>query len=97
MEVNCGNEVTISGEDLRVFASSEWAERGFCGNCGTHLFYRIKSTLEHMIPVGLFDDDPRFSFDTEVFINAKPDYYEFANNTEKFTGDQIFAQFGPTE
>ena len=22
--------------------SSAWAERGFCKNCGSHLFYRLK-------------------------------------------------------
>jgi hypothetical protein len=54
MEVNCGQAVSFDGEEhLSVFDSSKWAERGFCRSCGTHLFYRIKETGQHMIPVGI--------------------------------------------
>ena len=39
MEVDCGTEVSFSGEEnIRVYDSSNWAERGFCNNCGSHLF-----------------------------------------------------------
>ena len=31
--------VTFEEEDLRRFKSSPYAERGFCGRCGTPLFY----------------------------------------------------------
>ncbi len=33
---------TISGETLAVFGSSDFAERGFCTRCGTHIFHRPK-------------------------------------------------------
>ncbi|MGB5331897.1 MAG: GFA family protein [Woeseiaceae bacterium] len=54
MEIDCGTDVEFDGEDyVSVFDSSDWAERGFCHNCGTHLFYRLKQSGQHMIPVGL--------------------------------------------
>ena len=28
-------------QQISVYASSDWAERGFCKECGTHLFYRL--------------------------------------------------------
>jgi hypothetical protein len=31
--------VVFSGPELVRYASSEWAERGFCRVCGTSLFY----------------------------------------------------------
>lgn len=94
MEVDCGQAVTFEGEDhISVFASSDWAERGFCRNCGTHLFYRLKEAGQHMVPVGLFDDDEGLEFGTQVFIDEKPRYYAFSNETKNMTGAEIFALF----
>ena len=98
MEVNCGSEVEFDGADkLSVFNSSDWAERGFCSVCGSHLFYRLKETREHMLPVGLFDDDSGLTFQRQVFIDEKPHYYQYSNQTEDFTGEELFAQFAPPE
>ena len=98
MEVDCGPEVEFEGaENLTVFASSEWAERGFCSKCGSHMFYRLKDTQDHMMLVGLFDDDSDLVFQRQVFIDAKPHYYQFSNKTEDLTGEELFAQFAPTQ
>lgn len=98
MEVNCGRAVTFDGEEnLSVFASSDWAERGFCRNCGTHLFYRIKESGEHMVPVGLFEDVGDLVFETQVFIDEKPSFYRFANETNDMTGAELFALFGASD
>jgi hypothetical protein len=99
MEVDCGSEVTFKGEEnISIFNSSDWAERGFCKNCGSHLFYRFKEGRLYMMPVGLFEDDSRFVFEKQVFIEEKPAYYSFANNTEEMEGDELVAQFAsPSE
>ncbi len=95
MEIDCGANVDIAGDDnVSVFDSSDWAERGFCRNCGTHLFYRLKKSGQHMIPVGLFEDTEDLVFKSQVFIDEKPGYYEFANETKDLTGAEIFAMFG---
>ena len=95
MEIDCGADVEIDGEEnISVFDSSDWAERGFCRNCGTHLFYRLKESGQHMIPVGLFEDSESLVFESQVFIDEKPDYYEFTNETKDLTGAEIFALFG---
>lgn len=94
MEVNCGQAVTFSGDDdISIYSSSDWAERGFCRNCGTHLFYRLKESGQHMVPVGLFDEGPELVFDTQVFIDQKPGYYAFSNDTRNLTGEEVFALF----
>jgi len=96
MAIDCGTEVSIGGQDLiAAYASSPWAERGFCKKCGTHLFYRIKQSQQYIVPVGIFGDDPAFSFGNQVFIDEKPPYYEFFNKTENMTGAEVFAKFAP--
>ena len=95
MEIDCGADVSIDGEDyVAVYSSSDWAERGFCRNCGTHLFYRLKENRQHMVPVGLFEDSADLAFKGQVFIDEKPDYYEFANKTKNLTGEELFKMFG---
>ena len=92
MEIDCGTDVTMTGEDnVTVYPSSEWAERAFCNKCGSSLFYRLKGTGEHMVCAGIFDDDDSLTFTSQVFIDEKPAYYSFAEETENRTGAELFA------
>lgn len=96
MEVNCGSEVSFEGEEyVTVFDSSEWADRGFCSACGTHLFYRLKANQEYMVPVGVFNNNEKLVFNSQVFIDKKPSFYSFSNETETMTGAELFAKFAP--
>lgn len=95
MAIDCGADVAIDGgENISVFNSSDWAERGFCGGCGTHLFYRLKESGEYHIPAGLFDSADAMLFDHQVFVDEAPGYYRFANETEDMTGPEVFAKYG---
>jgi hypothetical protein len=95
--VESNGEVHFSGEEnIGIYQSSQWAERGFCKNCGSHLFYRLKENNHYYIPVGIFDQfdtDENLVFDLQVFIEEKPDYYTFANETKNMTGSELFALF----
>ncbi len=94
LAVDCGTDVIFKGkENISVFNSSEWAERGFCDKCGSHLFYRLKENNQYFMPVGLFDDDKKFVFDHQVFIEEKPSFYCFANKTNDMTGVELFAKY----
>ena len=95
LAVDCGTDVSIDGaEHVSAFDSSQWADRGFCNKCGSHLFYRLKANSQYFIPVGLFDDSPAVVFDSQVFIDEKPPYYSFANATSDMTGAEVFAKYG---
>lgn len=95
LEVNCGTNITFDGEDhIKTYSSSEWAERAFCGTCGTNLFYRLKQSGETMLAAGLVDDLDGFKMTMQVFTDEKPAYYSFADKTEEMTGEQVFAMFG---
>ena len=92
--VDCGSDVKFSGEEnISRYNSSEWAERGFCKQCGSTLFYRLKQNGMHFMAAGLFGDLDGFVFDHEVFIDEKPHFYSFANQTHQMTGKEVFAYF----
>ncbi len=83
----------FEGEVTR-FAASKRADRGFCPTCGTHLFFYSKPGDMYGIPAGLFDEDPESSLRAEYFIDEKPDYYCFSEETKKLTGAEFHAKFG---
>lgn len=92
--VDCKDEVSFSGsENISTFSSSDWAERGFCSKCGTHLFYRLKANNQYIMSAGLFDVEAQLIFDHQIFIDEKPGYYSFSNETTNMTGAEVFAQF----
>ncbi|MGY0216374.1 GFA family protein [Endozoicomonadaceae bacterium StTr2] len=93
LAVDCGSDVKISGQaSVSVFNSSGWAERGFCSNCGSSVFYRLKHNNQYIVPVGLFGNGYAFDFDHQIFIDEKPTYYCFANKTRDMTGKEVFEQ-----
>ncbi len=96
LAVDAGTDVTYDGADnISVYDSSEWAERGFCAKCGSHLFYRFKGTQQHMVPAGSLDNTGSLIFDHQVFIDEKPAFYCFSNATEDMTGAEVFAKYAP--
>ncbi len=97
MVSDCGVDVEFAGEENVIeFNSSDWAVRGFCQQCGTHLFYKLKGSQQYMIPVGLFESDDGFVFDHQVFVEERPSYYCFSNQTSEMTGAELFAKYTPT-
>lgn len=98
LAVDCGSSVQFTGEEsITRYNSSEWAERGFCKHCGTHLFYHLKGIDRYTIPAGLFDDQSGFQMSHQIFIDKKPEHYCFANETENMTEAEVFAKYAPPE
>ena len=42
---------------------------------------------------GIFENLEEVEFDHEVFIDEKPTYYEFANETLAMTGAEVIARY----
>ena len=93
LAVDCGTEVEITGDSLATFTSSEWGERGFCQRCGTHLFWRMRHSGQYIMPADLFTDAEGLTMDHQIFIDQKPAYYEFANQTKNMTEQEVFEMF----
>ncbi|WP_072390467.1 GFA family protein [Hyphomicrobium sp. CS1GBMeth3] len=87
-------EVAFKGaENIGVYKSSEWAERGFCKVCGSSLFYHLLGTDHYSFSAGVLDDQSGLVLTAEIFIDEKPDYYAFSSDVPKRTGAEAFAAF----
>ena len=93
--VECEEEASFTGEEhITRYSSSDWAERGFCKQCGTNLFYYLKPANQYHFAAGLFPEAESFNFTYQIFIEEKPELYSFANETKNMTGEEVFAQVG---
>jgi len=98
LEIRCMGPVEFEGEEHIVrYRSSDWAERGFCGVCGSNLFYCIVPDGPYMMSVGALEDQTGLKFTSQVFIDEKPDWYAFANKTKNMTGAELFAMYAPQD
>ncbi|MEO1014475.1 MAG: GFA family protein [Pseudomonadota bacterium] len=82
---------------LGVYSSSDWAERVFCKKCGSNLFYRFKDGTMHSVNAGALDDLSCATFPVEIFIDEKPDFYDFAGDRKRMTGAEVIAAFAGGE
>lgn len=96
MAVEAGQDIEIEGKDnVASYRSSEWAERAFCKTCGSNLYYRLVEADDYMVCAGILDDQEGFALTTQVFIDEKPGFYDFANETKTMTGAELFALYAP--
>ena len=90
-----GERHQVGGEDaLTVFRSSDWAERAFCARCGSNIYFRFVPGDHYSFTAGLFDGAGGFRMKEQIFIDEKPDYYGFAEETPKLTGKQVAEKYG---
>ena len=93
LAVHCESVAIEDESHLGVYRSSGWAERGFCRQCGTSLFYRLIDPSLYAVSAEAFDDGAGLSLERQIFVDEKPTYYEFANVTKMMTGPEVFAAF----
>ena len=90
-------------DTVRVYPSSDWADRGFCGTCGGALFWRFTAPgpMQGLMGLcaGTLDDMDGLAFDEEVYVDAKPASYAFAGARKRMTEAEVLAMVGapPTE
>ena len=82
--------IEFQGEVGR-YASSEWAERGFCAQCGSSLFYRLLEPETYIVATGALDDPELFTLSGEIFVDEKPSGYSFAGDHPRLTGEEFMA------
>jgi hypothetical protein len=70
------SDIHIEGETLVWFASSDVAERGFCGRCGSNLFWRRLGGDQVSIWAGTLDGDTGLRLVAQIHAGSKGDYYD---------------------
>ena len=95
LAVGCQNINWTGSENITTFASSAWAERGFCNQCGSNLFYRVTANGKFCgftsLAYGTLDDRSAVSLTREWFIDEKPDAYAFAGERAVVTAKEAAA------
>ncbi len=81
-------------ENIRRFASSDWAERAFCGVCGSALFSQLRESGDLFVALGLFDEPDALPLTSEIYIDRKPAAFAFAGERERLTKAEVEAQWG---
>ncbi len=91
-------DLKVTGEEsMSVYKSSDWAERCFCKTCGTNLFWRSEQLGHTVVMAGAIENQSALKFVSEIFVDAKPAYYAFSNETKKYTEAEVLAQFAGAE
>ncbi len=94
LALHVGPNIQITGIDqVSRYRSSEVGERGFCKTCGSHLFYYFVTSKHYALSAGLFQDQAKFSLAAQIYVDNKPDYYNFAEATDMMTEAEVIQQF----
>ena len=88
-----GTPVFEGADKIAIYQSSEWGERGFCSVCGSNLFWKAAGKDQYTFSAGALDDQSQLHLATEIYIEDKPAFYDFANDTLKQTGAEATAAF----
>ena len=75
----------VGGNDgaLAWYVSSEAAERGFCRECGSSLFYRPRQGSYLAVAAGTLDAPTGLRTVRHIYVADKGDYYEIADGLEQ--------------
>lgn len=69
----------IKSDTLKWFASSDFAKRGFCGTCGSSLFYQVNDADHIGIAAGCLNEPSGLHGGKHIFTASKGDYYVIAD------------------
>lgn len=78
---------------ITTFRSSDWAERGFCGTCGSTLFYATVADGARHPAAGLFADIDDVPLKLEFFSDMCPSGYALAGDHRRLNTEQTIAMF----
>jgi hypothetical protein len=78
--------LTIQGQEyVRWFQSSEKVRRGFCGVCGSSLFWDPIGRDWTGIAMGAFDTPTNTRLAVHVHTAEKGDYYDIVDDVPQFS------------
>ncbi len=96
--LKCEGDWVVQGEEnLTWFDSSEWAQRSFCQKCGTHLLFKTHDGSYHGVSAGALDNATDLKLGMHIFIDKKPDYFDFTGDAPRFTEKEFLQMVGASE
>jgi hypothetical protein len=77
----------LSAQPLRWYQSSAVARRGFCGTCGSQLFWERLESGRTSIWAGTLDLPTGLKASEHIYVGDKGDYYEITDGLPQRIGD----------
>ena len=75
------DQLTLTAQDgLRWYRSSDRAQRGFCGTCGSFLFWKAEGEAATSIAMGALDAPTGLHLARHIFVADKGDYYDITDD-----------------
>lgn len=99
VEINAEPGTLKADGPVVSFKSSDWAERAHCGTCGSPLWYHltVPGSDFHAVSAGLFENAGGFTVTREIYIDQKPEGFEFAGDHPRLTKQEFEATIGMDE
>lgn len=79
--------IWISGQELiKIYKSSDKAERGFCSHCGSSLYYKLASPdSAYEIALGVLDQEPNYPVNADIYCDSRAKWSENMQNLAKYS------------
>ncbi|MEM9575796.1 MAG: GFA family protein [Pseudomonadota bacterium] len=77
----------------KSFRSSDWAERGFCAECGSTLWYGTQHDGARYLAAGLFDNAAGGTVTVEYFADRCPHGYRLETVEKRLSAEETIAFF----
>ena len=84
-EVTTGSVATVK--------SSAWAERGFCRECGSNIYYFAAAQGHPSVALGSLDDTTGLQPRIQFYVDKRPSGFELAAETREMTEAECVAFF----
>ena len=79
------DRLTVEGADnITWYAASDFARRGFCGTCGSALFWKRNGSDVTSILAGSFDRPSGLRAEAHIFVADKGDYYDIDDGLPRY-------------
>ena len=82
--VQDANLKMIETRGLKWFRSSESARRGFCGECGSVMFWKGDGHDYTAVTAGTLDGKTGLKLTEHIYCDNAGDYYQISDNAAKF-------------
>ena len=92
-----GFRVTQGEDVLERVQTSDWASRGFCGKCGSNIFYKADAQAHESVAFGSLDDTSGMTPRIQFFIDKRPEGFALDIDTKTMTEAECMAHFAPGE
>ncbi len=88
-------KLQIKGEDsLKWYQSSPEARRGFCGTCGSSLFWEQPGSGNIDILLGTVNPPTNLEIGYHLHVDDKSDYYRICDGKPRYRQDSSGPMFG---